>query len=177
VDLGLRDRVAIVTGASRGLGRAIAATLAAEGCRLVICARGEPALVEAAAAMAGDDVARVLPVALDITESGSARRLVDATLERFGALDIVVSNAGGNRRKPFRVGASSSSLTSSPGSDWPARRFLPSKPGAAAPSRSSHRCTAGRRAGKDSRSTTPPSPPWSPPPGSWRWSWRRVASA
>ncbi len=101
MDLGLRDRVAIVTGASRGLGRAIAATLAAEGCRLAICARGEDALRAAAVELAGDDVTRVLPVALDITEPAAPRRLVDAALERFGAVDIVVSNVGGNRRKAF----------------------------------------------------------------------------
>jgi len=102
MDLGLRDRVAIVTGASRGLGRAIAATLAAEGCRLTVCARGEAALRAAAAELAGDDAARVLPVALDVTAPDAARRLLDATLEHFRGIDVVVSNAGGNRRKPFR---------------------------------------------------------------------------
>jgi len=101
MDLQLRDRVAIVAGASRGLGRAIATSLAAEGCRLAVCARGEEALAAVAAELAGDDVARVLPVALDITEPHAPRRLVEATVEHFGAIDIVVSNVGGNRRKPF----------------------------------------------------------------------------
>lgn len=103
MEMGLRDRVAIVTGASRGLGRAIAGALVAEGCRVTICARGEAALQAAAAELAGDDVAsRVLPIALDVTAPAAARRLVDATVEHFGGLDIVVSNVGGNRRKPFR---------------------------------------------------------------------------
>ncbi len=104
MDLQLRDRVAIVTGASRGLGRAIAASLAAEGCRLILCARGEDALRAAAAEIrggAGDDVARVVPVVLDITAPDGPRRLVEAAIQQFGRLDIVVSNAGGNRRKPF----------------------------------------------------------------------------
>lgn len=101
MDLQLQGRVALVTGASRGLGRAIAAALAAEGCRLVLCARGEAALAEVAASLAGDDVARVIPVALDITAPDAARQLVDAAVQRFGQLDIVVSNVGGNRRKPF----------------------------------------------------------------------------
>ncbi len=101
MDLQLRDRVAIVTGASRGLGRAIATALAAEGCRLALCARGEEALAEVAAALAGDDAARVLPVALDITAHDAPWRLVQAAVQHFGGLDIVVSNVGGNRRKAF----------------------------------------------------------------------------
>jgi len=101
VDLGLKDRIAIVTGASRGLGRAIAAALAAEGCRLVLCARGAPALEAAAQEMAGDEPDRVLALPLDITDPDAAGRLVNAAIQRFGRLDIVVGNAGGNRRKAF----------------------------------------------------------------------------
>ena len=101
MDLGLHDRVAIVTGASRGLGRAIAHTLCAEGCRLVVAARGAEGLLAAITAIAGAHTDRIVAVPLDVTATDSAQRLVDAALERFGALDIVVSNAGGNRRKPF----------------------------------------------------------------------------
>jgi 3-oxoacyl-[acyl-carrier protein] reductase len=101
MDLGLRDRVALVTGASRGLGRAIAGTLAAEGCRLAIVARGADALALAAAEIAGDDPGRVLALPLDVTAPDAGHRLVEAALERFGAIDIVVNNVGGNRRKPF----------------------------------------------------------------------------
>lgn len=101
MDLQLRDAVAIVTGSSRGLGRSIAATLFAEGCRVVLVARDEETLAAAAAEIAGDAWDRVLPLALDLTEPDSARALVAAAVERFGSIRIVVNNVGGNRRKPF----------------------------------------------------------------------------
>lgn len=101
MELGLRDRVAVVTGASRGLGRAIASALATEGCRLAICARGQDRLAEVARELGGDAGARVLPVALDVTAPDAARRLIQATVERFGGVDVLVSNVGGNRRKDF----------------------------------------------------------------------------
>lgn len=99
MDLQLRDRVAIVTGASRGLGRAIALALADEGCLLAICARGVGGL--AAVADEIGDADRVLTLPLDVTDPAAAQRLVTAALERFGRLDALVSNVGGNRRKPF----------------------------------------------------------------------------
>ena len=100
MDLGLNDKVAIVTGASRGLGKGIAVALAAEGCRIVTCARGEDALKAAAAEVRARGV-EVLALPLDLTEAGAAQRLVDAALERFGRVDVLVNNIGGNRRKPF----------------------------------------------------------------------------
>ncbi len=100
MDLELRDKVALVTGASRGIGRGIALGLAAEGANVVLCARGEDDLERAA-----DEVRRLgaeaATVALDVTADGAAERLVDAARDRFGRLDVVVCNAGGNRRKPF----------------------------------------------------------------------------
>ncbi len=101
MDLQLRDAVAIVTGSSRGLGRAMAATLFAEGCRVVLVARDEEALAAAAADIAGDAWDRMLPVALDLTEPDAARTLVAATIERFGSIRVLVNNVGGNRRKLF----------------------------------------------------------------------------
>jgi 3-oxoacyl-[acyl-carrier protein] reductase len=94
MDLGIAGRAALVTAASKGLGRATAEALAAEGASVVICARGEEALGQAAAAIesAGGDV---LAVAADVTRPEVPQQLVDAALEAFGRLDIVVANAGG----------------------------------------------------------------------------------
>jgi 3-oxoacyl-[acyl-carrier protein] reductase len=93
VDLGLRDRVALVTAASKGLGRATALALAAEGARVAICARGEEALRATEAEL--NDLTEVLAIVADVTEPDVPQRLVDATVERFGQLDVVVPNAGG----------------------------------------------------------------------------------
>lgn len=91
MDLGLNGKVALITAASKGLGRASALALSREGVRVAICARGEQALSEAAEAMAGE----VLPMVADVTEPDAPRRLVEATVERFGRLDVLVGNAGG----------------------------------------------------------------------------------
>jgi 3-oxoacyl-[acyl-carrier protein] reductase len=94
VDLGIGGRVALVTAASKGLGRAAALALAEEGAKVVICARGAEALAGAAAdivAMGGE----VLSVVSDVTDPDAPERLVDAAVERFGGLHIVVPNAGG----------------------------------------------------------------------------------
>ena len=97
MDLGLSDKVAMVTGASRGLGRYIALRLAAEGCDLAICARTEEILAGAA-----DEVRalgrRCLAKSLDVTMAGAAEEMVAATLEELGQIDILVNNVGGNRR-------------------------------------------------------------------------------
>jgi 3-oxoacyl-[acyl-carrier protein] reductase len=100
MDLGLKDKVAIVVGASRGLGKAIASRLADEGCNLAICARGEGPLLETAAELEGKGI-DVLAAALDVTEPETADSFVAQTVEKFGRLDILVNNVGGNRRKPF----------------------------------------------------------------------------
>jgi 3-oxoacyl-[acyl-carrier protein] reductase len=94
VDLGLRDRVALVTAASKGLGRASAEALAAEGARVVICARGAEVLEEAAAAIraAGGEVTAV---PLDVTQPEAPAALVRTAVETYGRLDVVVANAGG----------------------------------------------------------------------------------
>ncbi len=93
MDLGLEGRVALVTAASKGLGRASALALAAEGASVAICARGPEAL-EATAAELGA-LGPVLAVAADVTEPGAPAELVAAALERFGRLDVLVANAGG----------------------------------------------------------------------------------
>ena len=100
MDLNLSDRVALVTGSSRGLGFASARALAAEGARVAICARGADRLGAAAgelrqvASAAGGDKDRVIAVEADLaTESGIAT-VIDRTVDAFGGLDILVNNVG-----------------------------------------------------------------------------------
>ena len=94
MDLGLRDRVALVTAASKGLGRASAEALAAEGAKVVICARGAEALQEAADGIrqAGGEVTAV---PLDVTGPEAPAELVRTAVDTYGRLDVVVGNAGG----------------------------------------------------------------------------------
>lgn len=96
MDLGVAGRVALVTGASRGLGRAAALALVREGARVTISARGEARLREAEADLAV--YGEVLAMAADVTLAASPAELVAATVERFGTLDILVGNAGGPPR-------------------------------------------------------------------------------
>jgi 3-oxoacyl-[acyl-carrier protein] reductase len=100
MDLGLHNKVVIVTGASRGIGRAIATGFAQEGCRLVLCARGEEELAAAADELSAIG-ADVLPMALDVTSHDAPKLITAKTMERFGAIDAFVSNVGGNCRKPL----------------------------------------------------------------------------
>jgi 3-oxoacyl-[acyl-carrier protein] reductase len=96
MDLQLTDQVAIVTGSSRGLGLASARTLAAEGCRVCLCARGAEALASAAreveALAGGPD--RVLAVPADISTPAGVEAVVDRAVEAFGGVDILVNNVG-----------------------------------------------------------------------------------
>ena len=100
MNLNLKDKVVIVTGASRGLGRYIAEGLAREGCHLAICARSAPALEDAARHMRSLG-ARVLAVPMDLTGAGAPEELVARTAEHFGRVDRLVNNVGGNRRGQF----------------------------------------------------------------------------
>lgn len=95
MDLGLSDRVYVVTGATRGLGRACAEQLAAEGARLILNGRDEDALRATAAALGGSE--RVLPVAGDLTESGLETCLVAAAIARYGRLDGALLTVPGGR--------------------------------------------------------------------------------
>jgi 3-oxoacyl-[acyl-carrier protein] reductase len=96
MDLGLRDKVAIITGSSRGLGLASAKALAAEGCQITLCGRTETTLLGAAREVAsiagGDD--RVLAVRADLTQAEGVQRVIDDTVQRFGGLDVLVNNIG-----------------------------------------------------------------------------------
>jgi 3-oxoacyl-[acyl-carrier protein] reductase len=101
MDLGLRGRVALVTAASRGLGRAIAESFAAEGASLVICARGADALEEARAAIAQTTGADVEMVGADVATEQGIARVWQRARDRFGRVDILVTNAGGPPSGPF----------------------------------------------------------------------------
>jgi 3-oxoacyl-[acyl-carrier protein] reductase len=95
MDLGLRGKTALVAAGSRGLGRAVAEELAAEGASLIICARGQRLLSERADQIALQTGADVLAVAADLTHGEDIGRVVDSGIERFGRIDILVNNTGG----------------------------------------------------------------------------------
>ena len=95
MDLGLKDRVAIVTGSSKGLGFASARALAAEGCRVVICARTPDTLQEARRRLVeitSDD--SVLAIVADVSREEGVRSLIDQSVEAFGGIDVLVNNVG-----------------------------------------------------------------------------------
>lgn len=91
----LQGRTAIVTGASRGIGRSIAQHLAAEGARVALVARSADGLAEVAAGIKATG-GTALGIAADVTAADAAERIVTETLAAFGGIDIVVNNAGGN---------------------------------------------------------------------------------
>jgi len=95
MDLGLKERVALVAASSRGLGRACALELAREGARVVICARDAGQLADAAAEIASATGAEVFPVQADLTDGAQIDHLVSETLARFGRIDVLVTNNGG----------------------------------------------------------------------------------
>jgi 3-oxoacyl-[acyl-carrier protein] reductase len=94
MDLGLRGKVAIVTGSSDGIGYAVASSLASEGSRVVLCARREPLLLEARQNIEKETGAEILAIACDVQNFSDVRRLVATVMERFGAIDILINNAG-----------------------------------------------------------------------------------
>ena len=101
MDLGLRGKVAIVTAASKGMGKACALGLAAEGARVAICARTEKDIQLAAEEIRAKTKAEVLALATDVTRAEQVTAFVQRTRERFGGVDILVANAGGPPRGDF----------------------------------------------------------------------------
>jgi 3-oxoacyl-[acyl-carrier protein] reductase len=95
MDLGLRGKVALVAAASRGLGRAIAAGLAAEGANLVLCARGADSLESTRDAISRDSGVEVHSVVADLSDAAHVSMVADQALRKFGRVDILVTNAGG----------------------------------------------------------------------------------
>jgi 3-oxoacyl-[acyl-carrier protein] reductase len=96
MDLGIAGKVALVTAASKGLGRGTALALAAEGVKVGICARGESALRDTEQRIK-EQGGEVLALVADVTDPDEPARLVDAVAAQFGGLDILVANAGGPR--------------------------------------------------------------------------------
>lgn len=95
MDLGLKDRVAIVGGGSKGLGRACADSLAQEGAKLVICSRNAQELDQAAEEISAAAGVEVLAVPADLSKLEDIQTLVKRTVDHFGRLDILVNNSGG----------------------------------------------------------------------------------
>ncbi len=94
----MKDRIALVTGASRGIGAAIAGRLAQEGALVGLVARSGDALNDVASAIQ-DDGGRAVPVVVDVTDRAASADAVGAFLDTHGRVDILVNNAGGNVRK------------------------------------------------------------------------------
>jgi 3-oxoacyl-[acyl-carrier protein] reductase len=95
VDLGLTDKVALVGASSKGLGKASALALAREGARVTICARTEADLHAAAEETRAETGAEVLAVQADLATAEGIRSVVQATVEHFGGIDVLVNNSGG----------------------------------------------------------------------------------
>ena len=101
MDLGLTGKAALVVAASKGMGRACATGLAAEGARVAMCARGEADLLTAADAVKRQTAAEVLAIPADASKADDISRVVARTVEAFGGVDILVANIGGPPPGPF----------------------------------------------------------------------------
>ena len=111
MDLGLKGRAALVTGASKGIGRAIARGLAGEGVDLVVLARGAERLNQAASEIGKATGVRVVPIPTDMRETAAVRAAADRAAKEFGAIHILVNNAGGPIKRQERQ-------ITWPDSDW-----------------------------------------------------------
>lgn len=99
--LSLKGKAAIVTGASRGIGKALACTVAGLGVNLAIAARQEPALKETAEELEKKYKVKVLPVVCDVAKLEDLENLVNQTRQEFGCIDILINNAGVSSQHPF----------------------------------------------------------------------------
>lgn len=97
MDLHLKNKVAIITGASRGIGRSIAQTLSAEGVQLVIAARSGELLDEVVKSCDSE----AIPVAIDLRDEDAPQRLINIAVNHFGRIDVLVNNAGATKRGDF----------------------------------------------------------------------------
>src|SRR6185436_16076630 len=103
MDLGLKNKIALVAAASRGLGRAVAEELAAEGASLVICARKQETIERVAREIAAATNAKVVGLAADVSNPDDVTRLTASAIDRFGRIDILVTNSGGPPAGPFEA--------------------------------------------------------------------------
>ena len=101
MDLGLHDKVAIITGGSDGIGKAAALSMAKEGANVVIVARRPEVLDQAVQDIKTATEGSVVPLALDITTDGASQKMIKTALNHFGKVDIIVNNAGSSMAKPF----------------------------------------------------------------------------
>lgn len=101
MQIDLTGRTALVTGASTGLGFAVASRLARSGASVVMLARGADKLGEAAAAVIGEGGGRAIARPCDITDQAALEQVVTSVLKEFGVIDILVNNAGSSYRRPF----------------------------------------------------------------------------
>ncbi|HEY5086006.1 MAG TPA: SDR family oxidoreductase, partial [Gemmatimonadaceae bacterium] len=101
MDLGLKGKIAIVTASSRGLGRAVAEELAAEGANLVLCARDESSLNETAGSIRASTGTTVIAMAADVSDPAAIDRVWARARDEFGRVDVLVTNAGGPAAGPF----------------------------------------------------------------------------
>ncbi len=100
MELGLKGKVAIVTGGSEGIGKATALMLAREGAKVAICARGKP-LLDAVAAEITKAGGEVLAMVADMSKATDCKNFIEAVAQKFGRIDILVNNAGTSKRGKF----------------------------------------------------------------------------
>jgi 3-oxoacyl-[acyl-carrier protein] reductase len=101
MDLGLKNKVALVAGGSMGLGLAVAKTLSREGARIAICALDDPYLPQAKEEIIKETGGEVIAIPADITNAEEAKNFVRRAVDHYGTLDVLVNNAGGPPSKPF----------------------------------------------------------------------------
>src|SRR5581483_1633693 len=101
MDLGLQGKIALVGGGSQGLGRGTAEVLAREGMEIAFYALDDDALEHARKELSAVSGRDVLAIPADVSRSADCRRVIDATVERFGGLDVLVINTGGSYGKPL----------------------------------------------------------------------------
>ena len=101
MDLGLKGKVALITGGSKGIGLETAVQIAKEGGKVAICARGQEGLEQAAAIIKVKTGTEALTIQADVTKEEDCQRAVQQTVDLFGALHILVNNAGTHAAAPF----------------------------------------------------------------------------